>query len=314
VRHTQRRAEPPTRPGTPQRPQESATGGVSPSAPTQHRPPADPNLWGQVPHGAGQTAPKKFSRKRAAILGAVSVIAVLILVAAIVVSNQGDSSPATTTGGTSTSQTSTAVPNTGPFTGTFTAGFGPGLDSAGQPYEGAPPPSQETWRLRSVCRASGCVATASTGGQFPAKEVVFDDVGGRWLAVVTSPEKCRNLDGEWWDVVWLQPRPDGTMSGEWIATSSPGCYGKRNVTFTRTADVDVTSLPDPASQPPRVVSPAEALHGRYHSEINWADGEFQKYDYGVRTDCLRTGERCMEVVPGLVELEVAVPRSRPAVW
>ena len=58
--------------------------------------------------------------------------------------------------------------------------------------------------------------------------------------------------------------PDGTLSGEYSSTTSKGCTAKRAVTFTRTADVDVTSLPDPAGQPPRVVSPAEALHGRYH--------------------------------------------------
>ena len=290
VRHTERRAEPPTAPGTPQSSQQSGTGGVSPSAPTQHRPETDPNLWGQAPHGAGQTAPKKFSRKRAAIIGgAVSVIAVLIVVAAIVVSNHGGSSPAITT---PSSKTSTAVPNTGPFTGTFTADFGPQLDIAGKPIGGAPPAYKEAWRLRSVCRAGGCVATASTGGQFPATEVVFDDVGGRWLAVATSTAKCSKLASERWDVVSLQPRPDGTMSGEWIDSDSQGCYGKRNVTFTRTGDTDVATLTDPAGQPPRVVSPAEALHGRYHTEMNYSIAQLQVFDFGVRTDCLRTGERC----------------------
>jgi serine/threonine-protein kinase len=216
------------------------------------------------------------------------VIAVLIVVAAVLVSNQGDSSPATTT-----SETPTAVPNTGPFTGTFTVDFGPAVNLAGKPVEGGPPPYQETWRLRSVCRASGCVATASTGGRFIPKEVVFDDVGGRWLTVVTSQDKCRNLDSERFDVVWLQPRPDGTMSGEKIAALSMGCYAKRSVTFTRTGDTDVGALSDPASQPPRVVSPAEALHGRYHMEVSYPSGTKQELDLGVRTDCLRTGDRCM---------------------
>jgi hypothetical protein len=200
------------------------------------------------------------------------------------VSNQGDSSPSATT---------TVVPNTGPFTGTFTADFGPELDRAGQPVEGAPPPYQETWRLRSVCGASGCVATAATGGQFPATLVVFDDIGARWLAVAVSSAKCKNLDSEWWDVVSLQPRPDGTMSGEWITTNSQACYDKRTVTFTRTGDTDIGSLTDPASQPPRMVSPAEALHGRYHSEMIDPSGAKEEYDLSVRTDCLRTGERCL---------------------
>jgi hypothetical protein len=221
------------------------------------------------------------------------VITVLIVVAAIVVSNNGDSSPATTTGGSSTSQTGTALPNTGPFTGTFTADFGQQLDVLGKPMEGAPPQYQETWRLRSLCGPSGCVATAATGGQFPAKEVVFDDVGGRWLAVVTAPGKCRNLDSEQFDVISLQQRPDGTMSGEWTRTDSKACFTKRDVTFTRTGDTDVSTLADPASQPPRVVSPAEALHGSYHTEINYTTGVKQDYDGAVRTDCLRTGEQCL---------------------
>ena len=45
------------------------------------------------------------------------------------------------------------------------------------------------------------------------------------------------------------------------------------MTFTRTGDVDVTSLPDPATQPPRVVSPAEALHGHYHLTVTYTNGE-----------------------------------------
>jgi hypothetical protein len=76
------------------------------------------------------------------------------------------------------------------------------------------------------------------------------------------------------------------------------CFSKRTVTFTRTGDTDIASLTDPAGQPSRVVSPAEALHGRYHTEINIAGGSSQEYDVGVRTDCLRTGERCMSFFLG----------------
>jgi hypothetical protein len=91
----------------------------------------------------------------------------------------------------------------------------------------------------------------------------------------------------------LQPRPDGTLAGDYPKTASVGCGLKRTVTFTRTGDVDVNSLPDPASQPPRVVSPAEALHGRYHDTQTFAGGYKFEYDYAVRTDCLRTGDRCV---------------------
>jgi serine/threonine-protein kinase len=55
----------------------------------------------------------------------------------------------------------------------------------------------------------------------------------------------------------LRQRPDGTLAGEYSGTSSNTCSGKGTVTFTRTGDVDVDSLPDPATLPPRVVSPAE---------------------------------------------------------
>ena len=65
------------------------------------------------------------------------------------------------------------------------------------------------------------------------------------------------------------------------------------MTFTRTADVDVTSLPDPGTQAARVVSPAEALHGRYHETVTSAARGKAEYDFAVRTDCLRTGDRCM---------------------
>lgn len=64
--------------------------------------------------------------------------------------------------------------------------------------------------------------------------------------------------------------------------------------FTRTGDVDVNSLPDPGTLPPRVVSPAEAPHGRYHWTRTYKNGLPQLQDGpAVITDCLRTGDRCM---------------------
>ncbi|MGH3969516.1 MAG: serine/threonine-protein kinase, partial [Mycobacterium sp.] len=65
----------------------------------------------------------------------------------------------------------------------------------------------------------------------------------------------------------------------------------------RTGDVDLTGPADPASQPPRVASPGEALHGRYHftTSENVVKREF---DSAVRTDCLRTGDRCLSYFHG----------------
>ena len=91
-------------------------------------------------------------------------------------------------------------------------------------------------------------------------------------------------------------RSDGSLSGERSVTSSNGCSHKRTVTFTRTGDVDINSVPDPASEPPRVVSPAEALHGRYRATTTYTNADEKnppEFDYAVRTDCLRTGDRCM---------------------
>ena len=95
------------------------------------------------------------------------------------------------------------------------------------------------------------------------------------------------------NVITLRPQPDGRLVGDFLVESTRGCFSKSTVTFTRTGDVDVTSLPGPASQPPRVVSPAEALHGQYHETTTFSDGAELEYDYAVHTDCLRTGDRCM---------------------
>lgn len=74
-----------------------------------------------------------------------------------------------------------------------------------------------------------------------------------------------------------------------------GCANTRTVTFTRTGDVDVASLPNPGTLPARVVSPAEALHGRYHQSSVQPNGFREQNDYVVRTDCLRAGDRCMSL-------------------
>jgi serine/threonine-protein kinase len=70
-------------------------GGVSPSAPTQHRPATDPVLDTPGPGGSRGTAPGNFwKRHRVAMAGVIGVVAVVAVVAAIVVSNSGGSSPA----------------------------------------------------------------------------------------------------------------------------------------------------------------------------------------------------------------------------
>jgi serine/threonine-protein kinase len=102
-----------------------------------------------------------------------------------------------------------------------------------------------------------------------------------------------------WEVLTLKPRPDGTLAGEYTATTSNDCVSKRTVTFTRTGDVDLESLPDPVALAPRVVSPAEALRGRYQQTRSFPSvGQQQQTEYQVRTACLRTGDRCMSFFYG----------------
>ncbi|MGB9309045.1 MAG: serine/threonine protein kinase, partial [Mycobacterium sp.] len=157
-----------------------------------------------------------------------------------------------------------------------------------------------TYGLRSVCGSAGCVATASRLGGAPVGQptITFDQVGGRWVAVALSSDQCRNAPAEFWQVFTLQSRPDGTLTGDYTAVSANACVERRSVTFTRTGDIDVNRLPDPGRLPPRVASPAEALHGHYHATRSFSNGLPQDQGYsGFMTSCLRTGDRCMSFFP-----------------
>ena len=89
------------------------------------------------------------------------------------------------------------------------------------------------------------------------------------------------------------PRPDGSMAGEWI-DDSVKCYSKRSVTFTRTGDADISSLPDPAGLPARVASPALGLRGFYRSGLRQRMASpTGRPDFSVDTFCLRAGDRCL---------------------
>ena len=74
-----------------------------------------------------------------------------------------------------------------------------------------------------MCSGRGCVATARrmSGDVSLISTFVFDDVGGRWLAVAVTQGNCGNADVEVWEVFSLQPRPDGALSGE-FSYSLPG--------------------------------------------------------------------------------------------
>lgn len=200
--------------------------------------------------------------------------------------------------------------NAHPFSGTYRADYGPGTDLEGKPVPGAPPMTA-TWGVRSTCGPGGCVATASYSGGSGivlVSNLVFDEVGGSWVAVGLGSTACNNAPDEVWVVFTLQPQPDGTLSGETTRSTTNSCStGKRKVTFTRTGDPDVAKIPDPATLPPRAASAAAALHGRYHETITYANGNSApgQDDLTVRTECLRTGDRCMSLfhaVDGVVPL------------
>jgi serine/threonine-protein kinase len=250
----------------------------------------------------------KPAGRRGVLIGALVTVAVLVAagVVAAVALTRGDKPVSGTATGAATPTTAAPAANTGPFTGMYRADFGPVSTISGAADPGGKP-SVATYGIRSLCRPTGCVAIASrlSGDNSFAQTVEFDEVGGIWFAVTLASQQCRdNARAESWQVFKLQPRPDATLLGDYTATASNSCSLKHTVTFTRTGDVDVDSLPDPANLPPRVVSPAEALHGRYHQARTFTNGQRQETDFVVATDCVRTGERCMSFFyeqSGLVE-------------
>jgi serine/threonine-protein kinase len=240
--------------------------------------------------------------RRGLVIGAVAVVAVLIAAGVVAAVNlSGDDKPTAATAPSSAAapHTPAPTPNTGPFTGIYRADFGRAtrLDGVGDPNA---TPSTGTYGLRSVCRSGGCVATASkfNGDVAFASSLVFDQVGGSWVAVALAPSPCKTATTETWHVFTLQPQPDGSLAGEYMRLTANQCQEKRSVTFTRTGDVDVNAdfkgLPDPAKLPARVVSPAEALRGRYRIARTYTGmGTQQLGESAVTTYCLRAAERCM---------------------
>ncbi|HTQ16170.1 serine/threonine-protein kinase [Mycobacterium sp.] len=247
-----------------------------------------------------QAQPRRLARRPGVLVGAL-VAAVLLLAGGVfaVVTLTRHPHPVAAAGApNSTPSAKAAAPNTGPLTGVYRVQFGPGANINDVPGSGLPP-TTETYGIRSVCRPTGCAATASrlNGGTAFAPNPVFDQLADRWVAVnlVTTP--CGAGGGstaEGWEVFTLRPGPAGTFTGDYTMMTSNLCELKRTVTFTRASDVDVNTLPDPAALPPRVVPPAEALHGHYRERRTFnVPAQPHQVDFAVTTECLRTGERCM---------------------
>jgi serine/threonine-protein kinase len=220
-------------------------------------------------------------------------VVIVALGAAFVIPDSGDQPDAV--------PSPTEQADTSAFTGRFTAAFGPTLAVDGSPGSTAPTEFTDTFRIRAACRTDGCVATASVEGQYASKSLIFDNIDGSWVAVSTSRRPCQTVaDDEAWNVISVQPRPDGTFFGEMTQNTSTGCFNKRTVEFSRTGVTDVSLLPDPAGEAPRVVSPAAGFQGRYHTVTRYANGAIAESDQIVETHCLRGGMRCVShtVEPG----------------
>lgn len=246
----------------------------------------------------GRRPPRRRRHRIALAAGAVAAIAAIVATTLVIVltgDNERRSSPPP-------APSNSVKP--GPFTGVYRADFGPSTTNE-KADDGATPSTGE-WSVRSACRPTGCVATATAkDGPTVQSTFVFDDYGGQWHAISTAsvpaaPVGVSGFDGckfpaKFWTVIALQPRPDGTLAGQYRASSEiTNCSTERTVTFSRIGDIDLSSLPDPASQPPRVISPANALHGRYHLTATPDDTRPPSTsDLSIETDCLRTSERCV---------------------
>jgi serine/threonine protein kinase, bacterial len=188
--------------------------------------------------------------------------------------------------------------------GIYTADFGPELqlgDGALLNSTGA----RGAFEIRSVCKPTGCVAVAeASGGPTLQRRLVFDDVEGQWIAVDTATSTSpaispglkagceQGLSPEVWETVLLKPQPDGTLSGRYEVANANNCNASRTITMRRTGDVDVAAVDDPADLPPRISSPAQAFQGHYRYTYGKGSDSHDESGY-VRTDCLRTGERCV---------------------
>lgn len=190
------------------------------------------------------------------------------------------------------------------MTGIYAADFGPELElGTGKVLstEGA----HGRFEIRSACAATGCVAIAeATAGPSIQRQLIFDSVAGQWVAVGTAPSTSpaistgllagcgQGLSPELWETVVLQQRPDGTLTGQYEVENANNCNTSRTVTLTRTGDANMANIADPTQLPPRVTSPAQGFRGHYRY-IYSAQGLSHDNQGYVRTDCLRTGERCV---------------------
>jgi hypothetical protein len=137
------------------------------------------------------------------------------------------------------------------------------------------------------------------------RNFIFDDLGGQWISVGTAPSTSaeiskglhagceQGLSPEVWETVSLQPQPNGTLTGQYEVTNANNCNTSRTINLTRTGDVDIAAIEDPAALPPRKPSPAAGFRGHYRYSSSRQGGASHEVVGSVQTRCLRTVERCM---------------------
>ena len=198
--------------------------------------------------------------------------------------------------------------NTGPLTGVYKAEFGPEVElGTGKGLN--PDGAQGVLEIRSACMPSGCMAIAkATSGPTINRTLIFDDLGGQWVSVATALSTSpaistgmkagceQGLSPEVWETVSLQPGENGTATGQYEVTDANNCNTSRAINLTRTGDLDIAGIADPAALPPRKPSLAAGFRGRYrytYGELVHGQNASHDVEGAVQSHCLRTGERCM---------------------
>jgi hypothetical protein len=241
------------------------------------------------------------------IAAAAAVVVIALVALGVTIKYHGGS------GGPS-GPTEASEANIGPFSGTYRVSYGPKTDLEGRPRTG-PNTETETWLLRSACDASRCVATARRQQTIGTVNMVFDQVGGRWLAIGIAQEGCQDVvAAPAWTVYSLQPQADGAFSGTTTVQTANGCSDMWAVTFSRVEKAELSELPNPADLPPRVASPAEGLHGRYHFTETGEAVQNSQFDNQVVTACVRTGVQCISVFHNPDEVLVYVFQGGQWTW
>jgi hypothetical protein len=100
----------------------------------------------------------------------------------------------------------------------------------------------------------------------------------------------QGLSPEVWETVSPQPQENGTLTGQYEVNDANNCNTSRTINLTRTGDVDIAGIDDPAALPPRKPSPAAGFRGHYRYTSSSYSHDVEG---SVQTRCLRTGERCM---------------------